>query len=198
MPLVTVSLLGSHTFRFQWVLDALCFSEAPCLSGMRQNGEVENYGGVRRERSPSPGGEAGIPGWCCGGLKKNGPHRLIRSGTIRRYDLVGVNVALLEEACHLGWALWFQMLKPGLVSHSLPSACQSVCEALSHLSSTMSACPTSCSHYDDNGLKLWTCKPAPVKCLPLWELLWSWCLFAGIKALTKTDGKCFRLFSLSI
>lgn len=92
-PLLTVSLLGSHTFLFQWVLDALCFSEAPCLSGMRQNGEVENYGGVRRERNPSPGGEAGNPGWCCGGLKKNGPHRLIRSGTIRRCDLVGVDVA---------------------------------------------------------------------------------------------------------
>jgi hypothetical protein len=23
-----------------------------------------------------------------------------------------------------------------------------------------------CSHPDDNGLNLWTCKPAPIKCCP--------------------------------
>ena len=32
----------------------------------------------------------------CGGLNKLGP----RSGTIRRYGLIGVDVALVEELCH--------------------------------------------------------------------------------------------------
>ena len=44
-----------------------------------------------------------------GGLNRNGPYILmcmnawpIRSGTIRRYGLVGVGVVLLEEVCHCG------------------------------------------------------------------------------------------------
>ena len=35
----------------------------------------------------------------CGGLDKNGPHRAIGSGTIRRCGLVEVGVALLEKVC---------------------------------------------------------------------------------------------------
>ena len=35
----------------------------------------------------------------CGGLKENGPHRLIESGIIRRCGLAGVGVFLLEEIC---------------------------------------------------------------------------------------------------
>ena len=45
-------------------------------------------------------------------LNKNGAHRLmcfnvwpIGGGTIRRYGLVGVGVALLEEVCHCGGGL---------------------------------------------------------------------------------------------
>lgn len=38
----------------------------------------------------------------CGGLK-NGSHKSIGSGTNRRYGLVGVGVALLEEVYHWGW-----------------------------------------------------------------------------------------------
>ena len=44
-----------------------------------------------------------------GCLNMYGPHRLmclnaclIGSGTIRRCDLVGVGVAMLEEVCHFG------------------------------------------------------------------------------------------------
>jgi hypothetical protein len=36
-------------------------------------------------------------------------------------------------------------------------------------------------HLDDNGLNLWTCKPAPIKCCPLRELPWSWCLLTAVK-----------------
>lgn len=35
----------------------------------------------------------------CGGLNKNGPHRPIGIGTIRRYGIVVV-MAVLEEICH--------------------------------------------------------------------------------------------------
>ena len=48
----------------------------------------------------------------CGGLSRFGPHRLMglnawsmRKGTIRRYVLVGVGVAFLEEVCHCGSGL---------------------------------------------------------------------------------------------
>jgi hypothetical protein len=36
------------------------------------------------------------------------------------------------------------------------------------------------SHHYDNGLNLWTYKPAPIKC-PLQELPWSLCLFTAMK-----------------
>ena len=36
----------------------------------------------------------------CGGLNENGSHRLKGGGTVRRYSLVKVGVALLEEVCH--------------------------------------------------------------------------------------------------
>ena len=49
----------------------------------------------------------------CGGLNKFGPHRLMclnawptGSGTIRRRDLVGVDVALVEYMCDSGHGLW--------------------------------------------------------------------------------------------
>lgn len=35
---------------------------------------------------------------------------------VRRYSLVGVDVALLEEVCRWGWALRFQKSMPDLVS----------------------------------------------------------------------------------
>jgi hypothetical protein len=52
----------------------------------------------------------------CGDLNKNGPHRPIGSGTIRRCGLIEVEVALLEEHVTRGLAL---KLKQGLVSQLL-------------------------------------------------------------------------------
>lgn len=49
----------------------------------------------------------------CGGLNKNAPPHFmclnawpIESDNIRRYGLVGVGVALLEEMYHCGCGLW--------------------------------------------------------------------------------------------
>ena len=44
------------------------------------------------------------------------------SDTIMRCGLIGLGVTLLEEVCHWGWALRFQVLKPDPVSLSLPAA----------------------------------------------------------------------------
>lgn len=52
-----------------------------------------------------------------GSLNENGPHRLMGSGTNRRSGLGGL--ALMEEVYLWGWTWRFQMLKIGLVSHSL-------------------------------------------------------------------------------
>ena len=38
----------------------------------------------------------------CGGLNKNGSHKIIGSGTIRGCDLVSISIALLEGVCHWG------------------------------------------------------------------------------------------------
>jgi hypothetical protein len=85
-------------------------------------------------------------------FERNGPHRLIGSGAIRRYGLAGVGEALFKEVCYWGWALRFHILQPGPVSHSffpLPS------DMNVELSSTspvpcISACYNT-SHHDDNG-----------------------------------------------
>jgi hypothetical protein len=50
---------------------------------------------------------------------------------------------------------------------------------LSYSSSTMSACHAYL--HDENGLNLWNCKPAPIKCFSLEELPWSWSLFIAMK-----------------
>jgi len=34
------------------------------------------------------------------GLNENGPHRFVGNGIVRRYGLIRVGVALLEEVCH--------------------------------------------------------------------------------------------------
>ena len=89
-------------------------------------------------------------------------------------------MTLLQEMYHWGWALRFQMLKPGPGSYSFPAAYWSRCERLSYFSSTMPPCMALCF------LPWWwwwteplNCKPAPVKCF-LYELPWSWCLFTAI------------------
>lgn len=50
---------------------------------------------------------------------KIAPIRHIESDTIRRCDLIGADVDLLEEVCHWGWVLRFQKLKSDLVAHCL-------------------------------------------------------------------------------
>jgi hypothetical protein len=102
--------------------------------------------------TPVPGDPMVSPGLCgqhhthscythCGGLNENGSHRLRGSATVRRCSLIKVDMALLEEVCHWGWALRFQMLKPGSVTLSLPAACGSRCRTLSYFSSASAYMP---------------------------------------------------------
>lgn len=87
----------------------------------------------------------GKSAWAFSGrLNKNGPLRLIGNGTIWRYGLVGVGMALLEEVHHNGEGLRSQVFKPGLVLHLLPDACWSGCRILSSFSCTMTACTLPC------------------------------------------------------
>lgn len=69
----------------------------------------------------------------CGSLNEKGPHRFIGSGTSRRCGLVG-------RSRLQGWALRFQVLKPGPVSLTVPAACQSRHRIRSCLSIIRSAC----------------------------------------------------------
>jgi hypothetical protein len=60
----------------------------------------------------------------CSGLNKNdGTHRLKYLNACSSGSGATSRCGLLEEVGHWGWALWFQMLKPGIVSFSLPAAC---------------------------------------------------------------------------
>ena len=73
---------------------------------------------------------------CCGGLNRNGPPRLIGSGTIRRYrrcDFVGVGVTLLLEVEWMGFEFSDAQARCSL------SVCLSVCLCLS-LSLSLSLC----------------------------------------------------------
>jgi hypothetical protein len=69
------------------------------------------------------------------------------------------------------------------VSSSLPSD-QGI-ELLAPPAPCLPCCHASC--HDDNGLNLWKCKPAPIKCCPLLiKLPWPWCLFTAVETLIKT------------
>ena len=92
----------------------------------------------------------------------------------RKCGLVGVSMVLLEEVCHYGSELW-----------EIPSSCLRklvFCLLLAgnvELSPPLGSCLPQCCHascIDDNGLNLWTCTLAPIKCCLLWKLPWSWCL----------------------
>jgi hypothetical protein len=93
-------------------------------------------------------------------------------GTIKRYGLVGVVVALLEEVCHCG--VGFETLL--LAAHELVS---SVClknkiqnsQLLSHHACLAGHCHASC--HDDNDLNHRTCKSVPFQGFPLYKLSWS-------------------------
>lgn len=62
------------------------------------------------------------------GLNENGPHRLIGSGPIKRYGLIGVGVSLVGESGSLrvGFEVLDVQAKPS-VSVFLPAACGSRC-----------------------------------------------------------------------
>jgi len=72
-----------------------------------------------------------------------------------------VGVALLEEVCHSGGWQWD--LPPNHMGASLLVAFRWRCRTLSY-SCAMPVWTSPCSHLDDNGLNLWTCKEAPIKC----------------------------------
>lgn len=88
----------------------------------------------------------------CGCLNKNGSYRPLDNGTIRRYSLVGIGIALLEEVCHWGegFDVSYVQAKP---SGSLSLLVAYGARTLSHLSSTMFGCYHS-HHHVDNGLNL--------------------------------------------
>ena len=84
-------------------------------------------------------------------LIKTSPHRLICVGMrrhrewhylrrIKRCGLVGVNVALLEEMCHSGWALKFQKAKPGPVASACGSRCKTCSDIQYHVCLCMPPC----------------------------------------------------------
>jgi hypothetical protein len=69
----------------------------------------------------------------CGGLNLNDPHELmcwpIRNGSIRRCDLVGIGVILMEEACHcgvMGQALRSPMLELCPVWYTVSFCCPQI------------------------------------------------------------------------
>ena len=91
-----------------------------------------------------------------------------------RYGLVGRSVSLYR------WAL----RAPS--SQGLPSVEESVsCWLPSDQNVFL---PTRC-HAPDNGLSLWNCSPAPIRCFPLWELPWSWCFFTTMKLQLRQNSK---------
>ena len=114
------------------------------------------------------------------------------SGAIRRCGLVGVGVALLEEVTYCGGELsgsydeggsaqYKRELPPSCLQMTLLAVFKSKSRTLGS-SSTRSACMMPCFPPWWNELNLWNCNPGPLKCLPLYELPWSWCLLTTIKS----------------
>jgi len=65
------------------------------------------------------------------------PQSMNLFGRIRRCDLVGGGVSLLEEVCHCEWASSFQKPVPWLVSVAFPAVCGSGCKAPRYFFNTM-------------------------------------------------------------
>ena len=98
----------------------------------------------------------GIIGKGCGGLNKNGSHRLTGSGTIRKCVLVRVGVALLEEVYHWQWTLGFQKLKPGIVHSAILFLLSANPDVELSATSPVPCLPVCsyASHHDENELNL--------------------------------------------
>jgi hypothetical protein len=105
----------------------------------------------------------------------------IGRGTVRSCGFVGGSVSLW------GWAL--SSYAQALLLKSTSCCC--LCSVFSAL------CLPGCGHasHHDSGLNLWTCKPAPIKCCPLWDLPWSWCLFTAMETLRQLGLKKLQDFS---
>lgn len=100
----------------------------------------------------------------CGSLHKNGS---IDSGTFTTTPC-WCRCGIVEQNVSLGgfWDLRCSSQANG--SGSLPAACKSWCR-ISAPSST--PCLFACCHpsyRDDNGINLWSCERAPIKCFPMW------------------------------
>jgi hypothetical protein len=110
----------------------------------------------------------------CNGLNMFGTG----SGTIRRCGLVGVCVVLLEGVYQCGGGQWDPPPSSPWVSLLL-AIFWSRCRALSSFSSTMSVWMLPCCIILT--MMIMDCLPAPIKCYPLKELPWSWCLFTAME-----------------
>jgi len=132
--------------------------------------------------------------WVCGDLNGYELHSVwawpLGSGSIRRCGLIGADVILLEEVCHYGagFEASYAQATPSVTYSLLLLAYHDVELSAPSLASCLLAfCHVSCC--DDNGQNLWRYNLAPIKCFPLTELPWSWCLFLVIETQPKTGCK---------
>ena len=96
----------------------------------------------------------------CGGLNMLGQG----SSSIRRCGLVRGDVALLEEVYHCRCGLWDPPLSCLRTFSSWLPFDEDVELTAPPAAFQPGCCCASC--HDDNGLKLWNYKPAPIKCCP--------------------------------
>jgi hypothetical protein len=113
----------------------------------------------------------------CDGLNMLGPG----DDTTRKYGFGGVGVVLLEEVYHwnLLWDPPPSQVRVSFLLFAFGARCRSL-----NSSSTMPAWMLPCSLLDDNGLNLWTCESAPIKCCP-----YKSCLGHGVCSQCKTVTK---------
>ena len=100
---------------------------------------------------------------------------VIEQGTISRYGLPEVVVALLKEVCHCWYRLWglnakiypvWKRVSSGCLQQTI-SFCLPLEQDIEFSSPSLASglpihCPASC--HDDNELNLWNCKPVTIKC----------------------------------
>ena len=78
--------------------------------------------------------------WC----EWNDLHRLIGSGTIQRYGLLGAKVTFLNEVFYWGWILEFKKPNSGPMALSFPTARRSSSRPQGSILSNMSSCALPC------------------------------------------------------
>jgi hypothetical protein len=95
-------------------------------------------------------------------------------GLFERITRIG-RCGLVGRVCHCGGALRFQ--KPIACPVSVLPVDSDVELSAASLAPCLPVCYRS-PHHDDNGLTSETVSEAPVKCLLLYQLPWSWCHFS--------------------